>query len=433
MISRVFGPWCRDSRLYFGSVIVSTWPTVSGRVFRMGGIVVYFPGQRSDDTGRVQAVPLRAIRNTENVMGIFSKERFLGVDFGTESIKAIELELRGDRPFLTNYGEAKLFPVHDPNRPAVRSFQGDVEMKFRALLEKMRPETKDACVSIPSFLGLISLIDFPEMTDAELEEAVRFEARKYIPSPLEEVSLSWESLGTKDIPDTAAGQEGKTKKRTEVLLVAALNKDVQQYENHVSAAGYRMRLLELETFSIARAAVGNDPGTFVVVDIGARAANLILVEDGHVKKSRSVDSGGRDITRSLAESLNISMERADALKKSEKDFLNAKDVAVVFPAIETLVRETSRMIDSWRSKRPDATIDGVILSGGTGRMTGLDRYLSEKLGIAATVSDPWRFISFPPALQPKITSIGSSFSVAIGLALYGIVEMEKKKKKDGKA
>lgn len=355
---------------------------------------------------------------------MFSKERFLGVDFGTESIKAVELELRGGRPFLTNYGEATLFPPHDSQKPAVRSFREDMAVRFRILLEKMKPETREICISMPSFLGLISLIDFPKMTDAELEEAVRFEARKYIPSPLEDVSLSWELLGKKKTNEVAS-EDGKQQK-SEILLVAALNKDVWQYEGYVNAVGYKMKLLELETFSIVRAVVGNDPGTFLVIDIGARAANLILVEGGYVKKSRSIDAGGRDITRSLAESLNISPDRADTLKKSGKDFLNAKDIAVIFPAVETIVSEASRMVDSWKVKRPDGNIDGVILSGGTGRLAGLTSYLSKKIGIPVTLSDPWRTISYPPALQPKIESIGASFSAAIGLALYGAVESEKK-------
>jgi len=356
---------------------------------------------------------------------MFAKERFLGVDFGTESIKAVELELRGGHPFLVNYGEAMLLEPHDPKKPAVRSFREDMAVKFKALLERLRPETRDICISMPSFLGLISLIDFPEMTDAELEEAVRFEARKYIPSALEDVSLSWESLGTKDV----AGVEGGSgpHRKTEVLLVAALNKDVWQYEGYVSSVGYDMKLLELETFSITRSVVGSDPGTFLVIDIGARAANLILVEDGYVKKSRSIDAGGRDITRSLAESLNISADRADVLKKSTKDFLNAKDVAVIFPAIEAIVNEAGRMVESWKTTRPEGRIDGIVLSGGTARLTGLTEYLSKKLGLSVRLSDPWRTITYPPVLQPKMASSGISFSAAIGLALYAVAESEKKK------
>ncbi|NTW15297.1 MAG: type IV pilus assembly protein PilM [Candidatus Moranbacteria bacterium] len=357
-------------------------------------------------------------------MGVFSKDRFLGVDFGTESIKAVELELRGGSAYLTNYGEATLFSPQDPKRPAVRSFQEDIAVHFRALLTRMKPETKEACISMPSFLGLISLIDFPQMTDGELEEAVRFEARKYIPSPLEEVSLSWESLGTKEQGDPSGDSP---QSRTEVLLVAALNKDVSQYEGYVRAVGYEMKLLELETFSITRSVIGEERGTFLIIDVGARAANLILVEDGYVKKSRSIDAGGRDITRALAESLNIAPDRAEALKKSGKDFLNAKDIAIILPAVETIVSEAQRMTESWVSKRPASPVTKVLLSGGTSRLAGLPQYLSKRLGIPAELSDPWKSISYPPALKPKIEAIGSSFSVAIGLASYGIAEARKKR------
>ena len=357
---------------------------------------------------------------------MFAKERFLGVDFGTESIKAVELELRAGQPFLVNYGEVPLLTPYDSKKPATRSFHEDMAVKFKALLERMQPETNQICISMPSFLGLISLIEFPEMTDSELEEAVRFEARKYIPSALEDVSLSWESLGTKDAVGTASEKDAKNRK-TEVLLVAALNKDVWQYEGYVSSGGYEMKLLELETFSIIRSVVGSDLGTFLVIDIGARAANVILVENGYVKKSRSIDAGGRDITRALSESLNISVDRADTLKKSTKDFLNAKDVAVIFPAIETIINESGRMVESWKTTRLDGKIDSVILSGGTGHMTGLPQYLSKKLGLPVKLSDPWRTISYLPILQPKIALIGASFSAAIGLALYAIADAEKKK------
>ncbi|NTW29860.1 MAG: hypothetical protein HGA33_01105, partial [Candidatus Moranbacteria bacterium] len=52
----------------------------------------------------------------------------------------------------------------------------------------------------------------------------------------------------------------------------------------------------------------------------------------------------------------------------------------------------------------------------------------KKLGIPATLSDPWQMVSYPPILQPKIESIGAAFSAAIGLALYGSAEAEKRKK-----
>ena len=136
--------------------------------------------------------------------------------------------------------------------------------------------------------------------------------------------------------------------------------------------------------------------------------------------SRNIDAGGRDITRTLAEGLNIAVERAEMLKMSQKDFLNAREASIIFPAIEMTLNEASRMIDSWKAKWPDARIDGVILSGGTAKFTGFSQYASSKLGVPAILGDPWRNVVCPSALQPMIEKLGSSFSVAVGLALYGM-------------
>lgn len=158
---------------------------------------------------------------------MFSQDRFLGVDFGTESVKAVELRIRGGRPYISNYGEAALFPK-DRQRSSARSLREEVAVRFRALLERLQPGTDEVCISIPSYLGLIFLVDFPEMTSQELAEAVQFEARKYIPSPLDEVSLSWEAVGEYEFSDS-----GKTMKKTEVLLVAALQKDIELSLIHI--------------------------------------------------------------------------------------------------------------------------------------------------------------------------------------------------------
>lgn len=353
-------------------------------------------------------------------MGMFSKERFLGVDVGTESIKAVELGIRGGKPVVTNYGEVSLFPESSAQTSA-RSLKEEIAYRFRALLERMQPETDEICLSMPSFLGLISLIELPKLKPDELEEAVQFEARKYIPSPLEDVSLSW------DVIEPVGKKSADTPEKTEVLLVAALNKDVRQYENYVEAVGRKMKLLELETFSITRALAPSDPEPSLVVDIGARAANIILIENGFPKKSRNIDAGGREITKTLAESLNISVDRADEMKKGKKDFLNARDVALILTPVETIISESQRLIALWEDKHPDRKVGRVILSGGTAKLTGLSEYFSKKVGLPVSVGSPFEGISFPSEIgSPAQERLGSSFSAAVGLALYGFKSMPKR-------
>lgn len=356
----------------------------------------------------------------------FGKPHFLGIDFGTSSIKAVELAIEDGRPTLVNYGQVSLSilekGVHDG-----RTYDEEIALHLRALLEKFHPKSPALSVAMPAFIGLISLIELPEMEESELQEAIKFEAHKYIPTPLEEVALSWEVAGKVSTRMTDGEQTGT---KMEVLLVAALNKEVERYEHYVRATGLEMNLLELETFSIVRSVVGKTPGLVLVLDIGSRATNLILVEDGFVKVSRNLDVGGRDITRTLMEGLSITQERAESLKKSGKDFLNAPESALVFPVLQMVASEGKRMLDAYGAKHPGITCDAVLLSGGTGQFTGLSEYLSKAFALPVRVGDPWERVSYDEKLRPMIESLGTSFSVALGLALSGVeAELEKKDKK----
>ena len=49
----------------------------------------------------------------------------------------------------------------------------------------------DAVASIPSFSTFTTTIEMPYLSERELAKALPFEARKYIPIPLNEVVLDW--------------------------------------------------------------------------------------------------------------------------------------------------------------------------------------------------------------------------------------------------
>lgn len=347
---------------------------------------------------------------------------FLGIDFGTSSIKAVELRVEDEKIYLNNYAEINLMTVEQGSY-SQGDYDAHVTACLRALLGRLQPKEKQTYVAMPAFIGLVALAEFPRMSEKELQEAIRFEAHKYIPSPLEEVALSWEIVGEVE----SSSENGENRGKVEVLLVAALNKEVERYESYIDSVGYDMQLLELETFSIVRAIVDNDKGVFLIADMGSRATNLVLVENGLVKMSRNLDVGGRDITRTLTEGLGISEDRAEALKKSTKDYLNAADSKLIFPALETILSEIQRVIGMYQARHPDYPIDGIILSGGTAHLTGLATYYGNILGIPITVGDPWKRVLYTPEVAEAVKRMGTSFSVALGLALQGANRLTRKK------
>jgi type IV pilus assembly protein PilM len=339
----------------------------------------------------------------------FSKPHFLGIDFGTASIKMVELSIKNGHPVLTNYGQVSLADLENGTPPQGRSYDEEIVLHLKALLERMQPKSHSASVAMPAFIGLISFIEFPLMEEAELQEAIRFEAHKYIPSSLDEVALSWEVVGRHSIPGDG--------EKMEVLLVAALNKEVARYEQYVAGTGFSLDFLELETFAIVRSMMDKEPGIFLIIDIGSRATNLILVDNGIVKVSRNLDMGGRDITRVLAESLNITEERAKVLKKSGKDFLMAPESALVFPVLQMIAREAERILAACQAKRPDVKCRQIVLSGGTAQFTGLVQYYTNLLKLPVVLGDPWKSVEYDRRLKKKISEFGPAFSVALGLAL----------------
>ncbi|MDD2766594.1 MAG: type IV pilus assembly protein PilM [Candidatus Moranbacteria bacterium] len=340
----------------------------------------------------------------------FGTPHFLGIDFGTGSIKAVELSLKNNQPVLVNYGQVYVNQSVGDD-PAVSYEQQTIDY-LKTLQQNMKPESVSAYMAMPAFSGLIFFVELPLMEESELKEAVRFEARKYIPSSLDEIALSWKVIGVVDTPDKG--------KQMEVLLVSALNKEIARYERYAIETGLKIDTLELETFSLTRSIVGNEKGVFLIIDIGSRATNLILVDNGIVKISRNLDTGGRDVTHVIQESLGVTNERAESLKKSGKNFFTSQGTSLSFLSLQSIGNEALRMLESYQVKHPETKCEKVFLSGGTAHFAGIVDYYTELLHLPVVMGNPWQRIQYDSALETQIQELGTSFSVAVGLALAGV-------------
>ncbi|MQK95600.1 type IV pilus biogenesis protein PilM, partial [Escherichia coli] len=62
---------------------------------------------------------------------------------------------------------------------------------IRKVLDEAKIKTKNCVITIPDFLTFFTTFDLPKMSKEELPEAIKMEARKYIPLPIKDVSLDW--------------------------------------------------------------------------------------------------------------------------------------------------------------------------------------------------------------------------------------------------
>ena len=351
----------------------------------------------------------------------FGKNISLGLDVGTSSIKMAEISVIEGKPLLTNYAWMPIKGLARREGNETSLFDAVLPRCVKRLVAEAGFKGKNVHVSIPAFGGLVTLIEFPMMPKADIEQAIKFEAHKYIPTSLDEVAISWDIVG-----DGENSSEQKNP-RMQILLVAASKNKVSKYENLVKNAGLKLKSVEIEIFSLANALVGKDNGTFIIIDIGSRICNIVLVSKGLIIANRNIDSGGNDLTKTISKVMEIDENRAESLKTSSKNFF-VKESSINFPSLEIVAGEASRLMDSSIKNNRISKVDTVILSGGSANFTGITEYFSRNLGVKTIVGNPLGRVGYDMRLEPVLNKIRTQLSVCIGLAIKGADEYMNSKK-----
>jgi type IV pilus assembly protein PilM len=275
----------------------------------------------------------------------------------------------------------------------------------------MEASTDMAVATLPAFSVFSSIITLRNVDKGGLAAAVEWEAKKFIPLPLEEMILDWKIISSK---------KDKNKSNTTILLTGSPKKLVKRYVNIFRKTMVNLTNLEPETFALIRALIGGDKSTVLLMEIGAVNTDIFIVKEGIPVLSRSLDIGGRTISRSIASSLNISLERAEQFKRDlgiaggqANGDLIPKTIA---SAINPMIEEVKYLLNLFQNKNGEK-VEKIILSGGSALLPNFTAYLSEKLNLNVIVGDPWARISYQPELKPILSEIGPGFSVAIGAAM----------------
>ena len=259
------------------------------------------------------------------------------------------------------------------------------------MLKKGEFGTKRAVLGIPSFLALISFVELPEMPASEIEKAIRFEAVKFIPSPIEEVNLGWEIIGTYQERPVEGGQPVRGNQKMQIMVVTVPNSSVGRLSSIAADSRIKVTAMEVENFATVRCLVGNDKGTFMIINIGAKATDFTIVSDGIVRVTRSIDIGGSEISRAIASGLRIDLQRADRIKKSSQiNLMNPNDQLsiLVSPVVGMMIDEIKRLQELYHKKNPLKKIEKMIFTGGTSKMATLSDYFSKQLSMECQQGNP---------------------------------------------
>ncbi len=363
-----------------------------------------------------------------SLFNLFNNEYsdYLGVDIGTFSIKVVQLSRKGKYPKLVTYGYSNAIKKNKDELGKKKDILEKIEV-FKKIAYKAGVTTTKVISALPSFSVFSSIINLTDVSEKDLDSAIRWEAKKVIPVDVSQMILDWKILKKSKVDKTTnennTGIIKKSKKQNNlrILLTAAPKKLVQNYVDIFNNSGFSLISLETETFSLIRSLIGQDKSQIMIVEIGAVNTDITIVKDSLPILSRSIDVGGFTITKEISRIFNVSLERAEQFKYDFSLSLFGSSEQQTIPkiikqTIEPILNEIKYTFKIYQTQ-DDRNVEKIILSGGSALIGNFVDYLSSALNKNVYIGNPWSSIIYPKELEPVLNEIGPKFSVAIGLAL----------------
>jgi cell division protein FtsA len=171
----------------------------------------------------------------------------------------------------------------------------------------------------------------------------------------------------------------------------------------------------------------------VLVDIGAGTTNLIVIEDGEVQHIAVLPIGGMHITNDLAIGLRTDLDVAEEVKvkhaqvgqlykrptitvslNNHTHSFSADDVLMV---AEARVEELFEYIDHELQKirRSRKLPGGIVITGGTAKLPGIDEFAKEKLQLPARIGRLQNISGLVDTVED------SSYCTVVGLMLLNML------------
>jgi len=347
-------------------------------------------------------------------MGLASAFRppMVGLDIGSSAVKAVVLRRGRAGWALVSAGEAPLpDPTGKEGEATGAAAAGEVATQ---LLDSLHLRRARVTAALSGHAVIVKRLSLPTMTEAELHEAIPWEAEQYIPFDLADVQLDYQVVGNEANP---------TRTSLDVLLVAAKRDRIEDRTALVSQTGRRPAVIDIEAFALANAYQMNYPersdAFSALVHVGRSVTIVCLLENGETVFTRDISIGGQlhhdAVIREFSGVDGLAVRRI--FHGQYPGDVSADQVATVLrEASSQLVMEVRKTIDFYRATAPIEKLSRVVLSGGAYHAVGLVDLLGAEFGAPVEVFDPFRRVT-RPSRGVGADAAGPSYAVAVGLAM----------------
>lgn len=353
----------------------------------------------------------------------------IGLDLGSTSIKVAQLSKAPD-----GYRIQKLSVRPTPAlavKDGTIADPGAIAEEVKEIVRQNAVSLKQVISAVSGQPVVIRTITMTNMTQRELKNSIKYEAERYIPYSVAEAQIDGVILR-----NSLPGDE----KNMEVLLMAAPKEMVRSAEEVIQQAGLSVEAIELEPLALLRLIrMTFEPDllkqTVALINLGASSTSINIFREGNLRNSRTITIAGNSFTKAIAQSMNLSFDDAEKLKKEKGMVRIEKDAApvapttmrifnIILPVLTELVTEIQRSFDFYRSRYRGESVDVIYIGGGTAKFKNIDRYLAGELGLRVELFNPLaKFAkSGIQGMGPEeLDESAQSLAVVLGLATWHLV------------
>lgn len=342
-------------------------------------------------------------------------DKAFGIELSDSSIKIISFALKGKKYKLIGSSIKRLRPglIVDGE---IRNEEKVLESLDNAYRNTKPKKINDNFIisALPENKTFVRIIEIPTMSVKEINKAIKWEAEKYIPMPVNKSYIDWQIIS-------------KNSKKIKILLAVAPKNLVSSYLKLFEEAGFKTVALELEVAAQARSLIPSKDKEekHLIVDIGTRRTIFSIFENEVLHFSSSTpEISGNYFTAVIAKEMGLKKEEAEKVKikccsatltKEERKLLKS-----IQPAYDKLALEIEKIIRYYRRhNKITKSKFKIILCGGGAGAHGMDSYLSLKLRQKVVVGNPWTNINLKKDIDFK-NKKSLIFAKAIGLAMRGV-------------
>lgn len=326
---------------------------------------------------------------------------FWGIDIGSRSLKGVRLaHTRRGVQLL----DAAIYEFPDEKI----SLSEGISVLLGESLSKVRAAIHFSGRVSP----VIRPLSLPVMPKKELEEVVRWEARKLTPLPQEETVVDFLIMGERE--------EQQVRKYEIVVIVVEKAALVEQLQ-HLKDSGLTVTAVDVAPMALLNTArlhySGDLPGNLLYVDIGAQRMEINILKGGVIRFTRQVLMGGDTITSTLVQALGLAFNEAEQRKRQEGITSGGSSRSPILEQIDRFIVEIQRSVDYYRAQSRETGVDRILLMGGMTLLPGFLEYFSSFFDAPVEIEDPFSKMDYSDPGVAVLKDMAPRFSLAVGLAL----------------